>query len=99
MSCRDCLFSRLSSDEPGRHETNEEFTARLMRFAKSGAMMQLFILTALEKYANQCIEAGAATFDSGFLSGAAWIRCAQEALDNLNKHLGASPADAPNVFG
>lgn len=95
MSCSNCLFSRPSSDEPGRHETNEELTARLMRFAKSGAMMQLFILTAIQKYADQCVKAGAATFDSGFLSGEAWIRCAQEALENLDRHLGVRPADAP----
>ena len=95
MSCRDCLFSRPTSAEPGRHETNEELTARLMRFAKSGALMQLFILTSIQKYADQCVKAGAATFDSGLLSGDAWIRCAQEALANLDRHLGVRPVDAP----
>ena len=88
MSCRNCLFSRLSSPTKLDHETNEELTARLMRFAKSGPMMQLFILTAIHKYAEECVTAGAATFDSGFMSGAAWVRSAKEALENLDRHLG-----------
>ena len=93
-TCSNCLFSRHSSTEPS-HETNEELTARLMRFAKSGPMMQLFILTAIHKYADQCVKAGAATFDTALLSGAAWVRCAQEALENLDRHLGVRPpADA-----
>jgi hypothetical protein len=91
-TCSNCLFSRNSG-----HETNEELTARLMRFAKSGPMMQLFILTAIHKYAEQCVKAGAATFDTAFLSGAAWVLCAKEALENIDRHLALphSP-DAPD---
>lgn len=90
-TCSNCLFSRHSSTEPG-HETNEELTARLMRFAKSGPMMQLFILTAIHKYADQCVKAGAATFDTALLSGAAWVLCAKEALENIDRHLAVSPS-------
>ena len=58
--------------------TNVQFVKRQMEFSQHGALMQAFVITALEKYAAQCIEAGPATFDSGLLSGEAWVGCAKE---------------------
>ena len=63
--------------------TNTEFVSHLMEFSKSGAMMQLFILIAIEKYAEQCIEAGPAVFNTPMLSGEGWIRAATEAKASI----------------
>ncbi|QNM95494.1 hypothetical protein [Chitinimonas koreensis] len=59
----------------------------LMDFSNSGALMQAFILTAVQQYAEQCIEAGATAFDTGYLNGHAWIACATEANAEISAHL------------
>lgn len=73
---------------PTGHETNEQFVARVMEFAKSGPIMQIFIVEALRKYAEACAVADAAKMDTGPISGHAWKRCAIELRDEINKHLG-----------
>lgn len=70
------------------HETNEQFVARLMTFAKCGPIAQLFIIEGLRKYAEACAEADPKKLDSGFISGAQWKRCAQEIHAEMTKHLG-----------
>jgi hypothetical protein len=70
-----------------KRTTNVQAVRRLMEYSKCGALQQAFILTAIEKYAAQCIAAGAAKFDSGLLSGEAWIACATEARDAIAAHL------------
>lgn len=72
---------------PKRHATNVEMLKRLMEHSQCGGLIQAFGLTAIEKYAEQCIEAGPAMFDSGFMDGAVWIRCATEARDAISAHL------------
>jgi hypothetical protein len=78
------IYREFFGDAP--HETNVEMLTRLMNFSKNGGLMQGFVLTAIAKYAEQCIEAGPQTFDSELLCGAAWIRCAREAVEELEKH-------------
>jgi hypothetical protein len=70
------------------HETNEQFVTRIMGFPKSGPIMQIFIVEALRRYAEQCADADAAKLQTGPISGHAWKRCAIELRDELNKHFG-----------
>lgn len=65
-------------NRPKVRKDNIEFVSELMGFAKSGPLMQAFIIEAMRQYAERCIKAGAATFDSGFMNGQAWINCAEE---------------------
>lgn len=69
-------------------ETNEQLVARLMSFPKSGPIMQVFVIEALRRYAEQCATADAAKLDLGPISGAHWKRCAVELRDEIAKHLG-----------
>lgn len=61
-----------------RFKTNVEFVADLMNFARSGPLMQAFIIEAMARYAAECLEHPADTFDSPLLSGKAWLACAAE---------------------
>ena len=70
------------------HETNADFVARLMEFPRSGPLMQVFIVEALRRYAEQCEGASVETMHLGPISGAHWKRCAIELRDEINKHLG-----------
>lgn len=71
-----------------KQKTNTAWLRDLMEFSDSGALMQAFVLTAIEKYAAQCIDAGPERFESGMFSGAVWVRTATEAQRRLNEHLG-----------
>lgn len=68
--------------------TNEDFVRDLMNYSQHGAMMQMFVMTALEKYAQQVRDAGPKIFDSDFLSGEAWHGTAQELLRRLDEFQG-----------
>ena len=70
------------------HETNEQFIARLMAFAKSGPIAQLFIIEGVRKYAEACAAADPKKMESGIISGAHWKRCAVEIHEEITKHLG-----------
>lgn len=74
---------------PKQQKTNEQFMADLMAFSEVGALMQAFVLTAIEKYADACIASGPETFDSPMLYGAAWVKAAREAKRRVQSHLGA----------
>ena len=77
----------FSEQLPSRvRQTNIEVMYELMNFARSGAMMQAFVMTALEKYAEQCILAGPRVFDSPMMSGQVWINAALEAKEAVRKH-------------
>ncbi|KAF1049307.1 hypothetical protein [Xylophilus sp.] len=71
--------------------TNTEVVTDLMGFARSGPLMQAFVLEAISRYAKQVQAADPRLLDSPFLSGAAWQACADEAVAAINKHLGAAP--------
>lgn len=71
-----------------RNETNDQFMRRIMNFGcPTGALSHAFILTALEKYAAQCIEAGPAVFDSPFISGEGWVKTAEWIKAEVDSHL------------
>ena len=56
--------------------TNIEFIVDLMDFSSKGPIMQAFVITALQKYAEMVIEHP--ILDSAFLSSMPWTRCAEE---------------------
>jgi len=58
---------------PKKLKTNEDLVLNLMQFSPRGALCQAFVITAIQKYAQQCVAAGAEKFDSGLMNGQAWI--------------------------
>lgn len=75
-------------DEPFYHDTlsNTEIVDKIMSYGNP--MKQLVIMTALEKYPQMCIAAGASKFESGLLSGEAWIHACREILKELEEYRG-----------
>jgi len=75
-------------DEPFYHDTlsNTEIVEKIMSYGNP--MKQLVIMTALEKYPQMCIAAGASKFESGLLSGEAWIHACREILKELEEYRG-----------
>lgn len=65
------------SPHPDSALTNEEFIVLMLRWSRT-AMMQPFILLAIEEYAKAVIKDGVA--DTPFMSGALWEDTAKEAL-------------------
>jgi hypothetical protein len=68
-------------------ETNVGLVTRLMTFAKSGPVAQLFIIESIRRYADQCADADPKKMDVGFISGTQWKRAAAEIREELAKHL------------
>jgi len=61
--------------------SNTDMVERIMSYGSP--MKQLVVMTAIEKYAQMCIEAGPRTFDSGLLNGDAWVHACKEILREL----------------
>ena len=72
----------------GTRESNAELVARVMEFPKSGPLMQVFIVEALRRYADECAAASPDKMNFGPINGHAWKRCAVELQFELLKHLG-----------
>lgn len=76
-------------------QTNEEFVLELMRFSRFGALVQVFVLQALQDYAAAVAAADPAKIESNALiSTEAWIGVAREVHEKVSKHLAPSPADS-----
>jgi len=69
------------------HQTNTEAVIELMDWAKSGPLMQAFVIEAISRYARECAEHAPEVFDSPMLNGRAWHRCAVEAKEAMERHL------------
>jgi hypothetical protein len=67
-----------------KHVTNVELINKLMTHSQQGVLMQVFIIEAIAKYAEQTKVSPAWSVDT-FISEAAWRACADEALDAINK--------------
>lgn len=84
------MMSLIKDPETGetRHETNTEFVTRIMASGcPTGALIEPFIITALQKYSEQCIAAGPEQFHSALLHGPAWVATAKFVLKETEKHL------------
>lgn len=65
--------------------TNEQLISHLMNFAKSGPMMQAFIIEGLRLYAEQVKNADLSKMArGGFISAEAWKACAVEYVETLD---------------
>lgn len=70
------------------HATNVEALIRVMEEARSGPLMQAFIMDALVKAAEEAKDIPDNAFgDSSLISAPAWRACAQELHEVLEKHL------------
>ena len=66
-----------------KHKTNAQLIGDLMSYSKQGVLMQVFLIEAIAKYAEQT-KVSPAWANEGFISEAAWRACADEALDAIN---------------
>ena len=66
-----------------KHITNAQLIGDLMSFSKQGVLMQVFIIEAVAKYAEQT-KVSPAWANEGFISEASWRKCADEALEAIN---------------
>lgn len=71
----------------GRRQTNIEFMSNLMDFARSGALMQAFVLEGLRIYAQEIMEADPEDLGNALISGHSWQLCAKEYLEKIEEHL------------
>lgn len=73
------------------HQTNVEFVTEIMEFSKYGALVQIFVLQAIEKFANEVANAPPEIFakTDHFISTKAWQGVAREIvqkIDQRNSH-------------
>ena len=66
-----------------KHKTNAQLIGDLMSFSKQGVLMQVFIIEAIAKYAEQT-KVSPPWSNQSFISEAAWRACADEALEAIN---------------
>lgn len=65
--------------------TNVEKVVMLMEWGSPvGALIQPFVMVAIEKYAEQVIAAGAAKVDSPMIAGEAWVAAAEYAKSKVS---------------
>ena len=63
--------------------TNTEFITELMDFSANGPLMHAFVLEGLRIYAQHVTDHPEQLPENGFISRAAWVRCADEVLEKL----------------
>ncbi len=74
-----------------KDETNEQFIVRMMNFARSGPLMQMFIIDALMKQARAVAQSDMKDDGKGLINLDAWKRCAVELDAELTKMYGPAP--------
>ena len=65
--------------------TNVEFMVELMEFAKSGPVMQAYVLEALRMYSDSVVQNQDQIPEDGFVSRRVWVGCAEEVLTKLEE--------------
>ena len=80
-----------------KHQTNVEFVEEIMEFSKAGAMMQMFVIEALGKWAdiiaNMDIEELKEQFgDYSIVCPESWQATAKELQEKLNDKYGVNKA-------
>ncbi len=68
--------------------TNVEFVVDLMEHSQHGALIQAFVLHAIQAYAKSVAKKFPPELDTPLLAGAAWHGCAVELCSKLNGYLG-----------
>lgn len=74
-----------------KRETNDEFIHRLMTFPKSGLMMQVFIITAIDTYSRRIINMTHEELQKevGMMVEERWQDCALEFQEEMEKRFKA----------
>ena len=67
-------------------QTNTQFINHLMNYSQQGALIQAFVLTALEKYAESIKTLPPEGWTTEMISFDGWQRCAEETLTKLEAH-------------
>lgn len=65
-------------------KTNNQFIIDLMDFSQSGPLMQVFVLTAIQRYAEAVLKNPLP--EGGMINSEVWTRCALEAKSRLEEH-------------
>lgn len=71
-----------------RPMTNVEFVVELMQYSAHGALIQAFVIRAIEQYAQRVAASTPQELDSALVSGHAWHGCAVEVRRKLVRWLG-----------
>lgn len=74
--------------------TNVEFVTDLMEFSAHGALIQAFVLQALDAYSRRVAAATPEALDTALVSGHAWHGCAVEVRRKLAQRLGEEEGGA-----
>lgn len=61
-----------------RPKTNVQFVTDLMEFSRFGALAQVFVIDALDKWSKKISECDPAQFDNAMINGEAWVGVAKE---------------------
>jgi hypothetical protein len=69
--------------------TNIEFVTELMEFSAHGALIQAFVIQALEQYAKRVAAMTPQALDTPMVSGHAWHGCALEVQRKLKQRFDA----------
>lgn len=76
-------------------KSNEDLVVDLMTFSPRGALCQAFVITAIEKYCADVIQAGPEKFDSAFMNGQAWVDVAVDTQARMKAFYGRHDAPKP----
>ena len=77
--------------------TNVEFVTDLMQFSAHGALIQVFVLQALDVYSQRVAAATPEALDTTLVSGHAWHGCAVEVGRKLAQWLGEEMSEPPGA--
>jgi len=66
-----------------------------MEFSTHGALVQAFVMQALEQHAKRVAAMDPEALDMPMVSGHAWHGCAVEVRDKLARRLGRDEQDRP----
>jgi hypothetical protein len=73
-----------------KRKTNEEFVASIMTFSRRGALIQMFVIAALENYSKVTVEAHKHGELQGGIFGLinpdAWADCGREVLEKMEQN-------------
>jgi hypothetical protein len=71
-----------------KRQDNITFVRDLMNNSQYGALAQLFVLDALDKWSEMVAKTDPEKVDNGMISGHAWVGVAKEIQQKLNVRMG-----------
>lgn len=78
-----------------KEKTNVQFLTHLMNYSQQGALMQAFVMTALEAYAKEVVATEPWDDKKSMVRHESWKKCADEVLAGLDEHFDRKPATLP----